>query len=307
MFRLSRLFLSCFLFCTASLAQQPTELVGAADRAYQNKNWPEAERLYGQLTENNPEIGRYWYRLGVSQHHAGHNQDALATLLTARAKGVPPAFVGYAMADVYAGSGDKEKAFVYLDEAIKKGFSQPDQLTTDTDLLPLKSDPRFTALIEQTKRNQAPCEYSAENRQFDFWIGEWQVISTNGGSPQGESHIEKTLGGCAIWENWTSLGTSYAGKSYNVYNVNLKRWEQFWVDNAGGTIHFCGGLKDGIMDYWTDDIPQPDGTSLRRHLQFFSQGPDKVRQFSQGSTDGGKTWHVEYDLTYLRKKPAQTT
>jgi len=27
-----------------------------------------------------------------------------------------------------------------------------------------------------------------------------------------------------------------------------------------------------------------------------------VRQFSQGSTDGGKTWNVEYDFTYVRKK-----
>jgi hypothetical protein len=25
-----------------------------------------------------------------------------------------------------------------------------------------------------------------------------------------------------------------------------------------------------------------------------------VRQFSQGSSDGGKTWHVEYDLTYTK-------
>jgi hypothetical protein len=79
------------------------------------------------------------------------------------------------------------------------------------------------------------------------------------------------------------------------------------VDNVGGMIHFYGGLKNGVMDYWTDDIPQPDGTKLRRHLQFFNQGPDKVRQFSQGSTDGGKTWHIEYDFTYLRETPATSS
>jgi len=168
----------------------------------------------------------------------------------------------------------------------------------------LRTDSGFATLVEQAKRNQTPCEYSAENRQFDFWIGDWNVVPTGGGLPQGASHIAKELGGCTIWENWTSLGTGYTGKSYNVYNPNLKRWEQFWVDNAGGMIHFYGGLKDGVMDYWTEDIPQLDGTKLRRHLQFYNQGPDKVRQFSQGSTDGGKTWHVEYDLTYLRKQSA---
>jgi hypothetical protein len=41
---------------------------------------------------------------------------------------------------------------------------------------------------------------------------------------------------------------------------------------------------------------------LRRHLQFIPAGPDRVRQFSRGSSDGGKTWQVEYDFTYDRKK-----
>jgi hypothetical protein len=31
-----------------------------------------------------------------------------------------------------------------------------------------------------------------------------------------------------------------------------------------------------------------------------SRGPDKIRQFSQGSKDDDKTWSVEYS-TYLRK------
>ena len=57
-----------------------------------------------------------------------------------------------------------------------------------------------------------------------------------------------------------------------------------------------------MMDYWTDEIPQPDGKKLKRHLQFIKMGADKVRQFSQGSNDGGKTWFVEYDFTYNRKK-----
>jgi len=56
------------------------------------------------------------------------------------------------------------------------------------------------------------------------------------------------------------------------------------------------------MDYFTDEIPQTSGPALKRHLQFIPTGSDKVRQFSRGSTDGGKTWTVEYDFTYTRKK-----
>jgi uncharacterized phage-like protein YoqJ len=94
----------------------------------------------------------------------------------------------------------------------------------------------------------------------------------------------------------------YAGKSYNVYDVNLKRWEQFWVDNSAGMVFFYGNLKDGVMDYWTDDVPQPDGKTLKRHLQFFNLSPDTVRQFSQNSADRGKTWTVDYDFIYRRRK-----
>jgi hypothetical protein len=152
---------------------------------------------------------------------------------------------------------------------------------------------------EQAQASPAPCE-AVEFRQFDFWLGDWDVTSTSNGIPRGTSHISREMGGCVIWENWTSRGSGYFGKSYNTYNVNLHQWEQYWVDNGAGVIFFHGGLKDRVMDYWTDDVPQPDGTTLRRHLQFFNQTPDQVRQFSQGSTDGGKTWKVEYDLTYTR-------
>jgi tetratricopeptide (TPR) repeat protein len=288
------------------LAQQSTDMASAADAAYKNKNWSEAEKLYQQLTESDPTVARHWYRLAVSAQGQGDHQKALEAFERTRGKGIPASLLDYNVAAVHASMGDSEKAFAELSAAVKAGFAQPDQMASDADLQSLRNDSRFATLVEQAKHNQAPCNYTAENRQFDFWVGEWNVIPTSGGPPQGSSRIEKELGNCVIWENWTSLGGSYAGKSYNVYNPNLKRWEQFWVDNVGGMIHFHGGLKEGVMDYWTDDIPQPDGTKLRRHLQFFNQGPDKVRQFSQGSTDGGKSWHTEYDFTYLRNTPATT-
>jgi len=62
---------------------------------------------------------------------------------------------------------------------------------------------------------------------------------------------------------------------------------------ARASISFYGGLKDCVMDCWTDEIRQPSEPPLKRHLPFFKRGPDKVRQFRQGSTDGGKTWKPE--------------
>jgi hypothetical protein len=155
------------------------------------------------------------------------------------------------------------------------------------------------ALLKQVRHNAAPCD-DPSFHQFDFWLGDWDVIAAVGGPVQGTSHISKEMGGCVVWENWTSAGSPYFGKSYNTYNVNLQRWEQYWVDTSAGVMFFHGNVKDGAMDYWTDDVPQPNGDKLRRHLQFFNLSPDKVRQLSQGSTDGGKTWQVEYDFIYNR-------
>lgn len=288
-------------------AQQSGDVAASADTAYQKKDWATAEKLYSQLSHSDASVPRYWYRLGVAAQALREHQKALDAFEHAKAKGSPAFVTDYNIACVYASMGQSDQAFTNLSAAVKAGFAQPEQMSTDSDLQTLRSDARFNDLVEQARHNQTPCDYIAENRQFDFWVGEWNVVPTAGGLPQGSSHIEKELGNCVIWENWKSLGNGYAGKSYNIYNPNLKRWEQFWVDNVGAMIHFYGGLKDGVMDYWTDDIPQPDGTKLRRHLQFFNQGANKVRQFSQGSKDGGKTWNVEYDLTYLRKESGSPT
>ena len=275
--------------------------IAAADAAYQSKDWAKAESLYDQLVQAQPENPRYQYRLGVCRQGLGKHQAAIDAFQKSQSLGVPPQIVLYNLAVVYASMGQTGQALEQLASAVKAGYSQPDQLSSDPDLQPIHQDSRFSALVEQSKRNQKPCAYSTESRQFDFWVGDWDVVVTSAGSPAGRSHIERAIGDCVIWENWSG-NSGHFGKSYNVYNANLKRWEQFWVDDTGGMIHFYGGLKDGVMDFYTDDIPQPDGTTWKRHLQFFNLGPDTVRQFSQGSKDSGKTWSVEYDLTYNRTK-----
>jgi tetratricopeptide (TPR) repeat protein len=301
---------SCIALClliAASLsvhctAQAPA--ASAANTAYQQQDWPSAARLYGELAQSSPKNPRYWYRLGVAQRATGQNEQALQSFQKAQANGLPIVLGGLEIAAAYTSLGQKDKAFETLAEAIQQGFNQPEKMNAEPAVQPLKSDPRFAELLEKAARNEKPCVYSAENRQFDFWVGEWNVVDASSGGTAGSSRIERELGSCVIWENWTSANSSYAGKSYNIYNADLKRWEQFWVDNVGGMMHFYGGMKDGVMDFYTDEMPQPDGSKLKRHLQFFNLGPDKVRQFSQGSTDSGKTWKVEYDFTYNRRKPA---
>lgn len=291
--------------CTVTIKAERTvqDAASEANVAYQSKDWSKSAQLYDKITKEQPANGRAWYRLGASLHGTGADEKAIAAFQKAAEAGVPSFIVEFAIAQAYASMKNADKAFEYLDKAAQHGYAQPGQLKGEKEFEGLRNDSRFAKIIEQTEHNQKPCTYTAENRQFDFWLGEWDVVTTNGGQDAGKSKIELILGDCVVLENWTSIGSvGYEGKSYNTYNSSLKRWEQFWADNSAGMIHFYGGLKDKIMDYWADELPQPDGTKLKRHLQFIPLAPDKVRQFSQGSTDGGKTWHVEYDFTYNRKK-----
>ncbi len=282
--------------------QSTTSDTSAANEAYNRKDWKQSAILYERITAIDPKNGRAWYRLGVSLHQNGENEKALAALQTALQTGAPNFFVEYQMALVSASLQRTSEVFDHLEKATSNGFAQPKLMQSDRELQPYQSDPRFSKFVEAAEHNLRPCSYAAENRQFDFWLGEWNVVTTAGEMTAGTSRIEKILNDCVILENWSSANSPYQGKSYNTYNTRLKRWEQFWADNSQGMIHFFGSLKDGTMDYWTDAIPQPDGKLLRRHLQFIPLGSDKVRQFSQGSNDDGKTWFVEYDFTYNRVK-----
>lgn len=159
-------------------------------------------------------------------------------------------------------------------------------------------------VIAQTP-SKPPCS-DPVYRQFDFWIGEWEVYGPKG-KKAGDSKIELILDSCVIQENWTSAnlfqGKLYSGKSYNSYNSGAKKWQQFWVDNTGSiTAYFDGHYEDNKMIMLTDNVKQPDGTYKIQKMTFFHLGPDKVRQFGESSTDGGKTWKTDFDLEYRRKK-----
>ena len=66
-------------------------------------------------------------------------------------------------------------------KATQEVFSEPDRLATDQELAALGSDPRFAKVAEAATRNLRPRAYHPLNRQFDFWLSEWRVLTADGG------------------------------------------------------------------------------------------------------------------------------
>jgi hypothetical protein len=112
--------------------------------------------------------------------------------------------------------------------------------------------------------------------------------------------ITKEHEGCVIHESWTAPASN--GQSVNIYDISRDHWYQTWVDNSGGLHEYKGGLEGPNMVYFADLAPSPGQTGrVPTRLTFFNQGKDQVRQLSESTADGGKTWTVNYDLIYTRR------
>ncbi len=288
-----------FVISLPALAQTRPPAMQDADTLFQAQKWAEAAQAYEAITKAEPTNGRAWNRLGMSLRLLGKDEQAIEAFQHAVAIGNNPV-VMYNLASLYAKRKDKERAFEWLKKSLGAGFAQVKQLETDADLASLRDDPRFKEAVTEANRNLKPCAASPEHRQFDFWVGEWDVQNPQG-QPAGTSSIQLILGDCTIFENWTGASGTYTGKSFNIYNSSLKKWQQFWSDDKGGVLEFEGEYKDGELRY-TGESLDAKGNKIMHRLTFFNLAPDRVRQLWEQSTDGGKTWTIAFDGLYVRKK-----
>ena len=205
---------------------------------------------------------------------AGVLAAAAAVAWPARASeaAVPADPIGrYNLACTRALAGDREGAFAMLDQAIAAGFGAVETLEKDPDLNSLRGDARWSGVVARARTKANPCKTRPEARQLDFWVGEWDD--------------------CVVLENWTgALGGS--GKSMNFWDEPKRRWQQTWIDDRGGVQQYTGHLVDGSLKY------EGEG----RRLTFSPLPGGRVRQLSEVTADGGKTWTVGYDFTYSRRK-----
>lgn len=149
----------------------------------------------------------------------------------------------------------------------------------------------------QQSRQPTPCT-AMEHRQFDFWIGEWNVFNQQG-QQVGTNRISRISNGCALLEEWQAAGGS-GGKSINFFDAADQQWHQLWVGGDGTVLRIAGTLKDRAMQLVGGQRKTPRGT-VRDRITWTPQKDGAVEQRWDISTDGGATWTTGFVGMYRRK------
>lgn len=152
-----------------------------------------------------------------------------------------------------------------------------------------------TPLLAQTPPPTLP----PEARQFDFWVGDWEVFSPDG-RKAGENRIEKMAGGWGLIENWAGVG-GYTGKSLNTWMPHKKQWQQFWI-GVGGALELSGGLNAQGEMVLSGRAPGSEGKETINRITWTPRSDGTVRQHWESSPDGGTSWSTAFDGLYRRKK-----
>jgi hypothetical protein len=215
----------------------------------------------------------------------------------------PPNQVALAEAREHAKAGREAEAIAALERVTPPAPGVLNQLRTSDDFKALRDNTRFEAIVAKL----TPCA-GPKYREFDFWLGEWEVRSA-AGQLLGHNRITRRHGGCVVFEEWESAGGG-SGSSFNVYDQPTRQWHQFWVDASGtnwlssdkqgNPVTLRGGIRDGamVMTSHPDSLPSIGQTRVT-----FRPLPDgRVRQTFEGSSDGGKTWTVSFDGFYKKTK-----
>ena len=167
----------------------------------------------------------------------------------------------------------------------------------------------LTVSAAQSQQNGAsqktelpPCA-EPQQKQFDFWVGEWELTwpdSSPSKIGHGTNSIKRTLDGCVVQESFSGGESMHLrGTSVSVFDTNSGHWKQTWVDNEGGYLDFIGDFKNGHMILQRETIR--NGAKILQRMVWKNISSNEIDRSWEASSDGGKTWQVNWPIHYKRK------
>jgi hypothetical protein len=149
-------------------------------------------------------------------------------------------------------------------------------------------------------QSATPCA-GAKYRQFDFWVGDWDVFDVERPAVVvARARVELILNGCVLHEVYEGLD-GHKGESFTIYDATRDTWHQSWVNDHGYLLTIEGSLQGSSMILQgTDHLPNGKPRRVRGEWRPHDHG---VREVAARSTDGGTTWVPWFDLLFLPHRP----
>ena len=285
------------LVMTASpAAAQAPATVSPADLAFEAGQWAVAIDEYRKLTAADPADAISWLRIAQAQR--GLNQYALAleTLQTAREAFAPEAMVELERARNLMALDQTDAALRALEASEHLGLRALASLDDASEFEALRSNATFQRVYRAVRRRVFPCEGIAAARDFDFWVGTWEVRLEDG-TLVGHNTVSRRDGGCAILESWSGAGGS-SGTSINYYQPSRDQWRQIWTGSNGTLIDISGGLSDGVMQLegTIEYVAQDRIEAFRGTWTLLEDG--RVRQHFEEFSLVAQDWQTWFDGYY---------
>jgi len=133
-------------------------------------------------------------------------------------------------------------------------------------------------------------------REFDFWLGDWDVFEIDGTAPVAHVRVERTLDGCALRETYESTD-GMRGESLSAYDASRQLWQQSWFTNRGQLLVIEGHRNAAAM-VLQGTRKSAEGVEIVRGT--WKPESAGVRETAVTSTDGGKTWKPWFDLMFRK-------
>lgn len=174
-------------------------------------------------------------------------------------------------------------------------------------LTALAAIPVLGVVPVRAQDSPASSDLPAESREFDFWVGQWDVNLRVRQDDLGwederraTAMIYPILRGKAVLELWDE--PSIKGFSLRYFDVDRDRWV-LWLNwpgpNRSGSSSLEGRFRHGRGEFFSVN-ERSDGTEVISRYSFSDITPSSLRWDDAFSTDGGATWSNSWIMEFSR-------
>ena len=143
---------------------------------------------------------------------------------------------------------------------------------------------------------------------FDFLTGEWTIGNRRLLTPgtdewdefDGEATVTSALRGLASIEDLRIPSRGFAGLGVRVFHLDTNEWADHWVSGSNGVVNepMLGTFVDGVGTFTT--IDDEDGVTVHARGVWDRITPASCRWHQATSSDGGRTWHLNWEMHWHR-------